>query len=179
MVISCLLGGVRVDRKTLRDDQWERVVLILSNSCRARPVTRVLRPRTIGGLLRPSSGSCGQAVFGATCQSSSGIGTGRMYVSPVDARRTYLSALPKRCVVTLTWSTYSLIRPSCAPTSIPPRSNRLTQRSFDRHLYRDRNLIERFFARLKHFRRIAMRYDKLASSFLSFVHLPCAFIWLA
>ena len=62
-----------------------------------------------------------------------------------------------------------------AQAVIPPRSNRLTQRSFDRHLYRDRNLIERFFARLKHFRRIATRYDKLESSFLSFVHLVCAF----
>ncbi len=66
-----------------------------------------------------------------------------------------------------------------AQAVIPPRSNRLTQRSFDRHLYRDRNLIERFFARIKHFRRIATRYDKLASSFLSFVHLACTFIWLA
>lgn len=62
---------------------------------------------------------------------------------------------------------------------IPPRSNRLNPRSFDRHLYKARNLIERFFARLKHFRRIATRYDKLATSFLSFVHLACAFIWLA
>ena len=66
-----------------------------------------------------------------------------------------------------------------AQAVIPPRSNRLTQRSFDRHLYRDRNLIERFFARIKHFRRIATRYDKLASSFLAFVHLACTFVWLA
>lgn len=65
-----------------------------------------------------------------------------------------------------------------AQAVIPPRSNRLTQRSFDRHLYRDRTLIERFFARIKHFRRIATRYDKLASSFLSFVHLACTFVWL-
>ena len=62
---------------------------------------------------------------------------------------------------------------------IPPRSNRLTPRHVDRHLYRDRNLIERFFARLKHFRRVATRYDKLASSFLSFIHLSCALICLA
>jgi transposase len=62
---------------------------------------------------------------------------------------------------------------------IPPRSNRLNPRTFDRHLYRDRNLIERFFARIKHFRRIATRYDKLAKSFLSFVHLACAIVWLA
>ena len=62
---------------------------------------------------------------------------------------------------------------------IPPRSNRLCPSSFDRHLYKDRNLIERFFSRIKQFRRIATRYDKLAKSFLSFVHLACAFVWLA
>jgi transposase len=66
-----------------------------------------------------------------------------------------------------------------AEAVIPPRSNRLALRDFDRHLYRARNLIERFFARLKHFRRIATRYDKLAKSFLSFIHLACAFVWLA
>ena len=66
-----------------------------------------------------------------------------------------------------------------AEAVIPPRSNRLIPREFDRHLYRARNLIERFFARLKHFRRIATRYDKLAKSFLSFIHLACAFVWLA
>ena len=62
---------------------------------------------------------------------------------------------------------------------IPPSSNCLTQRSFDRQLYQDRNLIERFFARIEHFRRIATRFDKFASSFLLFVHLACAFISLA
>ena len=62
---------------------------------------------------------------------------------------------------------------------IPQRSNRLHPRSFDSPLYKDRNLLERFFARLKQFRRIATRYDKLALSFLSFVQLPSAFIWLA
>lgn len=61
---------------------------------------------------------------------------------------------------------------------IPPRSNRLKPRTFDHHLYRDRNLVERFFARIKQFRRIATRYDKLASSFLSFVHLACTIVWL-
>ena len=42
---------------------------------------------------------------------------------------------------------------------------------FDRYLYKSRNLIERFLSRIKQFRRIATRYDKLAKSFLSFVHL--------
>jgi transposase len=62
---------------------------------------------------------------------------------------------------------------------IPPRSNRLHPRTFDRHIYKDRNLIERFFGRIKQFRRIATRYDKLAKSFLSFVHLACTLVWLA
>jgi transposase len=66
-----------------------------------------------------------------------------------------------------------------AEAVIPPRANRLAPRECDPHLYRARNLIERFFARLKHFRRIATRYDKLAKSFLSFIHLACAFVWLA
>ena len=73
----------------------------------------------------------------------------------------------------------STITAQGAQAVIPPRSNRLTPRTFDHHLYRDRNLIERFFARIKHFRRIATRYDKLANSFLSFIHLACAFVWLA
>jgi transposase len=62
---------------------------------------------------------------------------------------------------------------------IPPRSNRLNPRTFDRHIYKDRNLIERFFARIKQFRRIPTRYDKLAKSFLSILHLPFAIVWLA
>ena len=72
----------------------------------------------------------------------------------------------------------AMIEAAGARAVIPPRSNRLTQRDFDRHLYRDRNLVERFFARIKHFRRIATRYDKLTTSFLSFIHLACAFVWL-
>ena len=62
---------------------------------------------------------------------------------------------------------------------IPPRANRLNPRAFDRHLYRDRHLIECFFSRIKQFRRIATRYDKLGESFLSFVHLACTIVWLA
>ena len=56
-----------------------------------------------------------------------------------------------------------------AKAVIPPKSNRKVQRDFDRDQYRNRNVIERFFARLKQFRRVATRYDKLASRFESFV----------
>ena len=71
-----------------------------------------------------------------------------------------------------------LIRKSGAKAVIPPRSNRLSKRRLDRKRYRDRNLIERFFCRIKHFRRIATRYDKLAQRYSSFVALSAAVIWL-
>jgi putative transposase len=61
---------------------------------------------------------------------------------------------------------------------IPPKSSRLDQRSYDENLYADRNKIERFFNQLKGYRRVATRYDKAATSFVAFVHLACALIWL-
>ena len=48
---------------------------------------------------------------------------------------------------------------------------------YDREAYRQRNLIERMFARLKDFRRIATRYDKLARNFLAGVLIAAAVIW--
>lgn len=62
---------------------------------------------------------------------------------------------------------------------IPPKRNRFMPRSYDRHLYKDRNLVERFFNRIKQFRRIATRYEKLARNYLSFLNLVCAYIWIA
>lgn len=66
-----------------------------------------------------------------------------------------------------------------AQAVIPPKETRLVQRPFDRHLYKHRNLIERCFCRLKQFRRIATRYDKLASRFAAFIALAAAVVWLA
>lgn len=51
---------------------------------------------------------------------------------------------------------------------IPSRRNRRVQREIDLNLYRDRNKVERFFARLKQYRRVATRYDKRAHCFLAF-----------
>ena len=48
----------------------------------------------------------------------------------------------------------------------------------DGNLYRDRNKVERFFSRLKQFRRLATRYEKTASSFLGMVHFVSALLWL-
>lgn len=61
---------------------------------------------------------------------------------------------------------------------IPPKANRLVQRPCDFALYRERNLVERFFNTLKHFRAIATRYDKLARNFLAAVHLVASVILL-
>lgn len=61
---------------------------------------------------------------------------------------------------------------------IPPRSNRRQPIDCDFAAYRDRNRIERMFNRLKQFRRIATRYDKTARSFLAFLCLAAATLWL-
>jgi transposase len=61
---------------------------------------------------------------------------------------------------------------------IPPKANRKVQRPCDFALYRERNLVERFFNTLRHFRAIATRYDKLARNFLSAVHLAAMLILL-
>ena len=60
---------------------------------------------------------------------------------------------------------------------IPSRINRLEQPPLDEHLYASRSLVERFFCRIKQFRRVATRYDKLSERFSSFVALSAAFIW--
>ena len=61
---------------------------------------------------------------------------------------------------------------------IPPKANRKAPRECDFALYRERNLIERFFNQLKHFRAIATRYDKLARNFLAGVQLAAVTILL-
>lgn len=61
---------------------------------------------------------------------------------------------------------------------IPQLSNRRIARPVDWAQYKHRNLVERFFARLKQFRRIATRYDKLATRFVSFIELAAAYVWL-
>lgn len=62
---------------------------------------------------------------------------------------------------------------------IPPKRNRIEQRSYDETLYKERNLVERLFNKLKHYRRLATRYDKTASAYLGFVYLAASMLWLA
>jgi transposase len=60
----------------------------------------------------------------------------------------------------------------------PPKRNRKDPICFSPYLYRDRNLVERFFNKIKQCRRVATRYDKLAANYLAFVKLACIRLWL-
>ena len=61
---------------------------------------------------------------------------------------------------------------------IPPRSNRKNPRPYDQDLYKERHLIENFFARLKQYRALATRYDKTARKFLAALYMAAAVVWL-
>jgi transposase len=61
---------------------------------------------------------------------------------------------------------------------IPPTARRLVQRDYDRHVYKERHLVECFFEKLKEFRRIATRYDKLSITFRAAVMIAACLIWL-
>ena len=61
---------------------------------------------------------------------------------------------------------------------IPSKANRREPRKTDFALYRERNLVERFFCKIKQYRAISTRYDKLANTFLAAVALVCVLMWL-
>ena len=65
-----------------------------------------------------------------------------------------------------------------AAPNIPDRSNRKHRHCFSKTLYKERNLVERFFNKIKYFRRIATRYDKLGSTFMAMIKLAAIRIWL-
>lgn len=65
-----------------------------------------------------------------------------------------------------------------AEAVIPPRKNRKEQREYDRHLYKERHLIECFFNKIKHYRRLFARFEKLDQRLLGFLSFAGALIWL-
>lgn len=91
-----------------------------------------------------------------------------------------LNGVPARCVVAdKAYDAQALrqtIRQAGARAVIPPRANRRERIRWSKSIYRHRNLVERFFCRIKQFRRIATRYDKLAERFASFVCLVAAIV---
>jgi transposase len=61
---------------------------------------------------------------------------------------------------------------------IPRKKNRLVQREYDRHLYRERHLIECFINKIKHYRRVFSRFEKLSKNYLGFLSFVSALVWL-
>ena len=71
-----------------------------------------------------------------------------------------------------------LIADSGAQAVIPSNRTRKVTIPHDQAAYKDRNLIERCFNKLKHFRRFATRYDRRAVYFLALIHLAAAMLWM-
>ena len=65
-----------------------------------------------------------------------------------------------------------------AEAVIPPKSNRLVQRVYDKHLYKERHKIECLFGKLKQFRRIETRYEKTKTAFMGFIYIASILLWL-
>ena len=61
---------------------------------------------------------------------------------------------------------------------IPSRKNRKVARAYDRHTYKERTKVEWFFSFLKHYRRVATRYEKTRRNFLSFIHVASMMVLL-
>ena len=93
-----------------------------------------------------------------------------------EAAMELLNALPENAMV-LADKAYDanaireMINGQGAWANIPPESNRKDPICFSPYLYKARNLVERFFNKIKHFRRIATRYDKLAANYMAMIKL--------
>lgn len=73
---------------------------------------------------------------------------------------------------------HQLLRQLRAEPVISPRPDRTLKHPCDPRLYKERNGVERMFSRLKQFRRVATRYDKLVSNFRGFVLVAAIVLWL-
>lgn len=62
---------------------------------------------------------------------------------------------------------------------IPSTANRKDQREIDRHIYKERHLVENFFCKIKRYRRVATRYEKTAANYLGFLLFASIRVWLA
>jgi transposase len=67
---------------------------------------------------------------------------------------------------------------SGAEPVIPSRSNRTQPYGYDKHLYKERHLVECFIGKIKHYRRVFSRFEKLAKRYLGFLSFVSALIWL-
>jgi len=70
------------------------------------------------------------------------------------------------------------IERSGARAVVPPRRNRRNMGPYDKSIYKARNLVERFFQKIKNFRRIATRYERLSRNYMAMLQLVATVIWL-
>ena len=100
-----------------------------------------------------------------------------------EAAMELLNALPENAMV-LADKAYDanaireMINGQGAWANIPPKSNRKDPICFSPYLYKARNLVERFFNKIKHFPHIATRYDKLAANYMAMIKLASIRVWL-
>jgi transposase len=65
-----------------------------------------------------------------------------------------------------------------AEVVVKPNRCRKAPRDIDRHLYKERNVVERFWSKVKQYRRVATRYEKKAANFLAFVQVASIMVML-
>ena len=103
-------------------------------------------------------------------------------VSDYKGAEALLDKLPKARVLLADrgydadWFRQALMRMGITPC-IPPKKNRKVQHDYDRELYRQRHKVENAFAKIKDWRRIAMRYDRCAHTFFSAICIAAIVIW--
>jgi transposase len=112
----------------------------------------------------------------------------RLLISPgndhdITCAEALLDGLEKRAVVIADKGydadrVRAQIKAQGAFANIPNRSNRKKKFRWKKAIYRERNHVERFFNKLKQYRRIATRYDKLGAAFFAFIQLASVRIWL-
>lgn len=72
----------------------------------------------------------------------------------------------------------SFIESNQCSAVIPPKKNRKVKRRWDRYIYKERHLVECFFNKIKHYRRVFSRFDKSTEAFMGFLHFAGALIWM-
>jgi transposase len=70
------------------------------------------------------------------------------------------------------------IRQQGMQADIPPRNNRVAPRDCDWFVYKERHLIECFFGKIKHYRRVFSRFEKLAGNYMGFIRYISALNWM-
>ena len=183
----------RWERRGLWRQLWERLQTDVSPRTRhhcARPSARRWRIKKNGGhaaqALGRSRGGLSTKIHAGCRDERTGIAVvltaGHCHESPVFA--TVLAQVPPEPPLThaIMDKGYDsdrireqLLAQDIVPV-IPPKSNRREPLDYNKDLYKLREKVERFFNKLKQFRRIATRYEKLSQTFLAFIHLVAAWI---